>query len=93
MTEDLVMENEKLKSEKSNLNTILSRTVFNKTVLENDRLIHQQELILQALRASHGSRKLAAMALGVSPRTLRYKLSKMRDQGVIIPRACRMASA
>src|SRR5690606_21632675 len=46
---------------------------------------HERALILQALREHNGSRKYAAESLGISPRTLRYKLSKMREQGVDVP--------
>jgi len=42
------------------------------------------ELILNALR-DHGSRKEAAERLGISPRTLRYKLARMREQGIAVP--------
>ena len=42
-------------------------------------------LILEALEASRGSRKLAAVRLGISPRTLRYRLAEMRVAGVAIP--------
>lgn len=56
-------------------------------ILCNDLKRHEQELILQALRKGNGSRKYAAETLGISPRTLRYKLSRMRDQGVEIPSA------
>lgn len=42
------------------------------------------ELILDALR-DHGSRKAAAERLGISPRTLRYKLARMREQGIAVP--------
>ena len=42
------------------------------------------ELILDALR-DHGSRKEAAEVLGISPRTLRYKLARMREQGIAVP--------
>jgi two-component system response regulator FlrC len=42
------------------------------------------ELILSALR-DHGSRKEAAERLGISPRTLRYKLARMREQGIAVP--------
>jgi two-component system response regulator FlrC len=42
------------------------------------------ELILDALR-DHGSRKEAAERLGISPRTLRYKLARMREQGIAVP--------
>jgi len=42
------------------------------------------ELILNALR-DNGSRKAAAERLGISPRTLRYKLARMREQGIAVP--------
>lgn len=41
--------------------------------------------ILCALRSSRGSRKRAAESLGISPRTLRYKLSKIRRAGIQVP--------
>lgn len=43
------------------------------------------QLVLDALEHAGGCRKSAAAALGVSPRTLRYKLAKLRDAGVEIP--------
>jgi two-component system response regulator FlrC len=43
------------------------------------------EMILDALRVDNGSRKAAAERLGISPRTLRYKLARMRDQGIAVP--------
>jgi two-component system response regulator FlrC len=43
------------------------------------------ELILDALRTDNGSRKAAAERLGISPRTLRYKLARMREQGIAVP--------
>ncbi len=48
---------------------------------------HEQKLILEALQAGKGSRKLAAERLGISPRTLRYKIARLRDAGVRIPRS------
>ncbi len=42
------------------------------------------ELILSALRAE-GSRKDAAARLGISPRTLRYKLARLRESGICVP--------
>jgi len=45
----------------------------------------ERRLILEALEACGGSRKAAAEKLGLSPRTLRYKLARMREQGVHIP--------
>jgi len=44
----------------------------------------EQQLILEALKAGKGSRKYAAERLGISPRTLRYKLARMRDSGITI---------
>lgn len=44
----------------------------------------EQQLILEALKAGNGSRKYAAERLGISPRTLRYKLARMRDAGIAV---------
>lgn len=46
---------------------------------------HEFQLIEDALAASYGHRGDAASALGISPRTLRYKLAQMRKQGIAIP--------
>lgn len=45
----------------------------------------EQQAILATLQRFNGSRKDTAEELGISPRTLRYKLAKMKDQGVAIP--------
>lgn len=42
-------------------------------------------IILETLEKYQGSRKDVAEELGISPRTLRYKLAKMRDMGIEIP--------
>jgi two-component system response regulator FlrC len=42
----------------------------------------EYELILEALRRDCGSRERMAQRLGISPRTLRYKLARMRAAGV-----------
>jgi two-component system response regulator FlrC len=49
--------------------------------LFNDVKQHEFRLIAEALQASQGSKKLAAEQLGMSPRTLRYKMAKMREAG------------
>ena len=51
----------------------------------NDLKSQEQKIILDALEATSGSRKFAAEKLGISPRTLRYKLARMREQGIKIP--------
>jgi len=47
----------------------------------------ERDLILDALRNHQGSRREAAEHLGISPRTLRYKLARLREAGVDIPAA------
>lgn len=60
-------------------------------VAGNDKLLggglraREKQLIVDALNAVDGCRKDAASRLGVSPRTLRYKLAKLKEQGVAIP--------
>lgn len=56
------------------------------TVKLNESLkSREQRLILDALKEGNGSRKLAADKLGISQRTLRYKLARMRESGVEVP--------
>ena len=44
----------------------------------------EESIILQTLKMENGSRKITAEKLGISPRTLRYKMARMKDSGVII---------
>lgn len=50
--------------------------------LGDDMKQHEYQLIIDALRSHGGSRKDASATLGISPRTLRYKLAQMRDSGI-----------
>lgn len=52
--------------------------------LSDDLRTVEEQLIVDALR-NGGSKKEAASILGISPRTLRYKLQKLREAGVSIP--------
>ncbi|MBT8447745.1 MAG: sigma-54 dependent transcriptional regulator [Gammaproteobacteria bacterium] len=45
----------------------------------------ERRLILDALREGGGSRKFAAEKLGISPRTLRYKIAEIKDAGIEVP--------
>jgi len=54
--------------------------------LNDDLRNVEEQMILDALRTGQGSRKQAAEILGISPRTLRHKLQKLREAGVSIPR-------
>ncbi|MCP3667011.1 MAG: sigma-54-dependent Fis family transcriptional regulator [Gammaproteobacteria bacterium] len=51
--------------------------------LSDDLRSVEEQLILDALK--DGTRKRAAERLGISQRTLRYKIARLRDAGVAIP--------
>lgn len=53
--------------------------------LNDDLRSVEEQMILDALRESKGSRKHVAERLGISQRTLRYKIARLRDAGVAIP--------
>ncbi len=53
--------------------------------LHSDLRDRETEVILETLRNFRGSRKKTAEKLGISPRTLRYKLAKLRDAGAALP--------
>ena len=55
------------------------------SVLDSELKEREADIIVEALRASGGNRKVVAERLGISPRTLRYKLARMRDAGVALP--------
>lgn len=53
--------------------------------LGSELKLQEHQIILDTLLACNGSRKDVAERLGISPRTLRYKIAKMRDSGIEIP--------
>jgi two-component system response regulator FlrC len=56
------------------------------TAALQDNLKHrEQQIIIDALTASSGNRAAVAEKLGISPRTLRYKLARLRKAGVALP--------
>jgi two-component system response regulator FlrC len=68
-------------SEHSGAFTAAATTGLNQAVKNSEC-----QTIMAALRASR-SRDQAAEKLGISPRTLRHKLQKLREQGVSVTRA------
>lgn len=46
--------------------------------------VHEFELIEKTLQEQSGNRQRVAALLGVSERTLRYKLAKMREEGYVV---------
>lgn len=61
--------------------------------LEKDLKQKERELIIAALEAGNGSRKDVANRLGISPRTLRYKLARLRDAGMEVSRSAGVRTA
>ena len=53
--------------------------------LGDDLKDHERRLIIGALEEGNGSRKFASSKLGISPRTLRYKIARMREDGITVP--------
>ena len=53
--------------------------------LGNELRQQEHHIILETLHACQGSRKEVAERLGISPRTLRYKLARMREVGIEVP--------
>jgi two-component system response regulator FlrC len=56
-------------------------------VLSDSMESTERNLILDALRVGNGNRRDAAERLGISQRTLRYKLARLREAGVDVPAA------
>jgi len=52
------------------------------SVLGQDLRQREFQLIIDMLRKENGRKKQTAEKLGISPRTLRYKLARMRDCGI-----------
>ncbi len=53
--------------------------------LHSDLRDRETEVIIDTLRGFRGSRKKTAEKLGISPRTLRYKLARLRETGAAVP--------
>lgn len=54
---------------------------FSGEALKEDLWEQERQMILEALKQEAGRKKETAERLGISPRTLRYKLAKMREEG------------
>ena len=56
-----------------------------RSALARRRDLAEREILLAALRDRAHSRAEVALRLGISPRTLRYKLARMRADGIEVP--------
>jgi two-component system response regulator FlrC len=68
----------------SNISQVETEDTDNK-LLGSELKFQEHQIILDALQAFNGKRKDVAEKLGISPRTLRYKLAKMRESGIDLP--------
>ncbi|WP_019530903.1 sigma-54-dependent transcriptional regulator [Dasania marina] len=64
------------------LTSVAVESLDDSNVLGSDLQQREFEIILSTLRSENGSRKNTAEKLGISPRTLRYKIARMRDNGI-----------
>ena len=74
-----------LKVVKNETTVEVSETESNSESLTGDLKEREWNLILGAIKSAKGSRKMTAEKLGISERTLRYKLARMRDAGITVP--------
>ncbi|MDX1352853.1 MAG: sigma-54 dependent transcriptional regulator [Thiomicrorhabdus sp.] len=58
---------------------------FKPLELPMDLKARETQMILETLRHNSGHRQKTAEALNISPRTLRYKIAKLKEQGVDVP--------
>ena len=66
---------------------------INMDSLNGDLKQREWNLILGAIKSAKGSRKMTAEKLGISERTLRYKLARMRDAGITVPDSSSLSSS
>lgn len=59
--------------------------------LGDDLQMKEFQMIIAVLKECRGRKNKAAERLGISPRTLRYKMAKMRDSGIDIEREIEIA--
>ncbi len=55
--------------------------------LEQDLQQREYEIIVKTLQEAGGRKDLTAERLGISPRTLRYKIARLREQGLCVNEA------
>jgi len=62
-------------------NTLVQHSSLNNPALGNDLKQREYEIIMNTLHMERGSRKNTAERLGISARTLRYKIARLREEG------------
>jgi two-component system response regulator FlrC len=87
LAEDITFEGQVFSGElsQSQTNTASKESEGEEGLLGSGMQQHEYQLIIESLAKCQGKKKLVAETLGISARTLRYKLAKMRDAGYCIP--------
>ncbi|RDV25066.1 sigma-54-dependent Fis family transcriptional regulator [Alteromonas aestuariivivens] len=65
--------------------TVVEAPVEDSSRLGSELRHQEHQIILDTLELCKGKRKDVAEKLGISPRTLRYKLARMREDGIDVP--------
>ena len=65
-------------------NAPVHHSSLNNPALGNDLKQREYEIIMNTLRIERGSRKNTAERLGISARTLRYKIARLKEEGYAI---------
>lgn len=81
--QDLMIDNQQLESRFSEPEIVLETE--SGPGLGDELKQQENQIILDMLVSCNGRRKDVAEKLGISPRTLRYKLAKMKSQGIELP--------
>ncbi|MDQ7049270.1 MAG: helix-turn-helix domain-containing protein [Enterobacterales bacterium] len=84
-TADVYFGEEQLVNEITGKNEIQTDIAAEDSLLGSDMRHHEYQLIIESLSKCKGKKKAVAEQLGISARTLRYKLAKMREAGYQIP--------
>ncbi|VAW46674.1 Flagellar two-component response regulator FleR [hydrothermal vent metagenome] len=74
-----------LESEDADQVTLMTEDSFKPVKYPLDLKARETQLILDTLKLNGGHRQKTAEILNISPRTLRYKLAKLKEQGVELP--------
>jgi len=83
--EDILLELSAAASDWSGDEAAVSVTDPDLSVFKSEVYEQEHRIILETMRACANRRKDVAEKLGISARTLRYKLARMRDSGIQLP--------
>jgi len=80
-----IIDVENIMIESTSQDFVMEESLEDSGKLHSDLRDRETEVIIETLRGFKGSRKKTAEKLGISPRTLRYKLARLRETGAAVP--------